>query len=199
MYSVAIANELIREVVPADSKSSLVLNPMEFRVKYLLISLIQEDTFGFDAIDISIPEFADYFNLSWGGLQSKNLKFAIENLIESSYIIDGEVMRWLSPKSCFLDGNIHLKLDDSLAPYLIQLESHFTLYNYESVSKLRSKYLYRIYEFLKSAEGIGFYKISINDAITLLCDNCCKTKAKFIKRVPASYLKGMTLLTQNPL
>ncbi len=183
MYSVAIANELIREVVPADSKSSLVLNPMEFRVKYLLISLIQEDTFEFDAIDISIPEFVKYFDLKWGGLQTKSLKLAIENLIESSYIIDGEIVRWLSPESRFSDGNIHLKLDDSLVPYLLQLESHFTLYNYESVAKFRSKYSYRIYEFLKSSEGIGFYKISLDDAIVLLSDNCCKTKSEFVKRV----------------
>ena len=38
MYSVAIANELIRDIRPVDSKSVLVLNQMEFRVRYLLIN-----------------------------------------------------------------------------------------------------------------------------------------------------------------
>lgn len=40
MYSVSLANELIREAVPADSRSTLILSPMEFRVKHLMISLI---------------------------------------------------------------------------------------------------------------------------------------------------------------
>ncbi len=183
MYSVAVANELIREIRPADSRSILVLNQMEFKIRYLLISLIQKDTFEFDAINISVSEFAEYFGLKWGGEQTKNLRISIENLIENNYIIDGNIVRWLSPESCFLDGNIHLKLDDSLAPYLLQLESHFTLYDYNAVAKFRSKYSFRMYEFLKSAEGMGFYKISLDDAIALLGDNCCKTKAEFVKRV----------------
>lgn len=183
MYSVAIANELIRDICPVDSKSILVLNQMEFRIRYLLISLIQKDDFEFDAIDISIPEFAKYFDLKWGGEQTKSLKYAIENLIDNSYIIDGKIVRWLSDESYFSDGNIHLKLDDSLVPYLLRLKNYYTLYNYKSVAKFKSKYSYRMYEFLKSAEGIGFYKISLEDAITLLGDNCCKTKVEFVKRV----------------
>ncbi len=183
MYSVAIANELIRDIRPVDSKSVLVLNPMEFRVRYLLISLIQKDDYEFESIDISISEFAKYFDLKWGGPQTKTLKYAIENLIENKYIIDGDIVRWLSPESYFSDGNIHLKLDDSLAPYLLRLKNYFTLYNYESVAKFRSKYSYRMYEFLKSVEGVGFYKISLDDAIFLLSDNCCKTKSEFVKRV----------------
>lgn len=183
MYSVAIANELIREAVSVDSRSSLVLSPMEFRVKYLLISLIQKDDFEFDAIDISVPVFAKYFGLKWGGEQTKSLKFAIENLIEFSYVLDGNIIRWLAPESHISDSNIHLKLDNSLIPYLLRLDTHFTSYNYESVAKFTSKYSYRIYEFLKSAEGLGFYKISLNDAISMLGDGCCKAKASFIKRV----------------
>ncbi len=116
MYSVAIANELIRDIRPVDSKSVLVLNQMEFRVRYLLISLIQKDDSEFDAIDISISEFAEYFDLKWGGPQTKSLKHTIENLIENKYIIDGEVVQWLSDESYFSDGNLHLKLDDSLMP-----------------------------------------------------------------------------------
>lgn len=191
MYSVSMANELIREIIPADSRSCLVLSPMEFRIKYLLVSLIQENTFEFDAIDISAAEFAKYFDLKWGGEQSKSLKISMENLTESRYILDGNIIRWLSPESCFSGGNIHLKLDDSLVPYLLQLENYFTLYNYDSVAKFASKYSYRLYEFLKSAEGMGFYKIGLNDAIALLGDGCCKTKAEFINRVLTPALKDI--------
>lgn len=191
MYSVAISNKLIREAVPADSKSSLVFLPMEFRVKYLLVSLIQKTTFEFDAIDITASVFADYFGLTWGGVQTKSLKTAIEALKESRYIIDGKVVKWLSDKSCFSDGNIHLKLDDSLSPYLLQLKGNFTLYSYDAVAKFRSRYSYRLYEFLKSAEGMEFYKISIDNAITLLGDNCCKAKNEFIKRVLAPALNDI--------
>ena len=183
MYSVFLANELIREAVPVDSRSTLILSPMEFRIKYLLISLIQKDDYEFDAIDISVPVFAKYFGLKWGGEQTKSLKIAIENLIEFSYVLDGNIIRWLAPESHISDSNIHLKLDNSLIPYLLRLDTHFTSYNYESVAKFTSKYSYRIYEFLKSSEGLGFYKISLDDAISMLGDGCCKTKASFIKRV----------------
>lgn len=193
MYFVAIANELIRDIRPVDSKSVLVLNQMEFRVRYLLISLIQKDDSEFDAIDISIPEFAKYFDLKWGGPQTKTLKYAIENLIENKYILDKVTVKWLSDESYLLDGNIHLKLDDSLIPYLLQLKNYFTLYNYEFVAKFRSKYSYRMYEFLKSVEGVGFYKISLDDAIFLLSDNCCKTKSEFVKRVLTPALNDINM------
>lgn len=183
MYSVAIANELIRDIRPADSKSCLVLSPMEFRIKYMMISLIQKDNFEFDSIYITVSEFAKFFDLSWGGEQTKNLKIAVENMINSYYVVDDVTVKWLSDESYFSDNKIHLKLDSSLVPYLLQLDNQFTLYNYESVSKFKSKYSYRLYEFLKSAEGMGFYKISLDDAISLLGDGCCKTKSEFIKRV----------------
>lgn len=183
MYSVAIANELIRDITPADSKSCLILSPMEFRIRYMMISLIQKEDFEFEAIDITVLEFAKFFDLSWGGEQTKNLKTAIENMVNRYYVVDNVTVKWLSDESYFSDNKIHLKLDNSIVPYLLQLDNQFTLYNYESVSKFKSKYSYRIYEFLKSAEGLGFYKISLDDAISLLGDGCCKTKSEFIKRV----------------
>ena len=178
-----MSNELIRDIRPYDSKSVLVLSPMEFRVKYLMMSLIQKDDSEFEAIDITVSEFAKYFDLSWGGEQTKSLKVATENLVKSKYVLNGSVVKWLSDESYFFDGNIHLKLDDSLAPYLLQINGHFTLYHHESVSKFTSKYSYRVYEYLKSTEGMGFCKISVDDAILLFGDNCCKTKSEFLKRI----------------
>jgi len=189
MYSVIIANKLIREVIPADTKSTLLLSPMEFRVKYLMISLVQKETKFFESIDIMIPEFARYFGLSWGGKQTKSLAVSIKNLIENNYILDGKTIRWLSPEPHISDGKIHLKLDDSLSPYLLKIKGNFTIYSYDSVSEFKSRYSYRIYEFLKSADGMGFYKISLDDAILLLGDGCCKTKCEFIKRVLNPALK----------
>ena len=183
MYSVAIANELIRDIRPADSKSVLVLSPMEFRIKYLLISLIQKDDAEFEAIDIRVSEFAKYFNLAWGGEQTKALKTAIENLVENKYILNDSVIKWLSDDSYFDNGNIHLKLDNSLKSYLLQIKIRYTLYNYESTQKFTSKYSFRVYEYLKSFEGMGFCKISVDDAIALLGDGCCKMKSEFLKRV----------------
>ncbi len=183
MYSVAIANELIRDIRPYDSKSVLVLSPMEFRVKYLMMSLIQKDDVEFESIDITVSGFAKYFNLIWGGEQTKSMKIAIENLTENKYIINDSIIKWLSDESYFSDGNIHLKLDDSLAPYLLQINGNFTLYNYESAKNFTSKYSYRVYEYLKSTEGMGFCKISVDDAIALFGDRCCKTKSEFLKRV----------------
>ena len=189
MYSVLIANKLIREISPADTKSTLLLSPIEFRVKYLMISLVQKETKFFEPIDITTPEFARYFGLSWGGEQTKSLAVSIENLIENSYILDDKIIRWLSPESYISDGKIHLKLDDSLSPYLLKINGNFTMYSYDAVSEFKSRYSFRLYEFFKSAEGMGFFKISLDDAILLLGDGCCKTKCEFIKRVLNPALK----------
>lgn len=183
MYSVAMSNELIRDIRPYDSRSVLALSSMEFRIKYMMISLIQKDDFEFESIDITVSEFAEYFGLSWGGEQTKALNVAIENLVENKYVLNDSIIKWLSDESYFSDGNIHLKLDDSIAPYLLQINGNFTLYNYESVENFTSKYSYRVYEYLKSTEGMGFCKISLVDAIALLGDGCCKTKSEFLKRV----------------
>lgn len=191
MYSIAMSNELVRNARPADSKSVLVFNAMEFRVKYMMISLIQKKDSEFEAIDITVSEFAKYFDLKWGGEQTKALKIAIENLTENRYIINDNIMKWLDDSSSFSDGKIHLKLDDSLKPYLLQIETNFTLYNYESVRNFTSKYSYHVYEFLKSAEGMGFLKISLDDAILLFADGCCKTKNEFLKRVLTPAIKDI--------
>ena len=178
-----MSNELVRDARPADSKSVLVFSAMEFHVKYMMISLIQKKDSEFEAIDIGVSEFSKYFGLKWGGEQTKALKAAIENLTKNRYIINDNIIKWLADESSFADGKIHLKLDNSLKPYLLQTETNFTLYNYESVKNFTSKYSYHVYEFLKSAEGMGFYKISLDDAITIFGDGCCKTKSEFLKRV----------------
>ncbi len=189
MYSVLISNKLIREILPADTRSNLVLSPMEFRVKYLMISLIQKNTEKFEPIDITVPEFARYFGLSWGGEQTKSLVVAIGNLIENSYILDGKTIHWLSPESYISDGKIHLELNSSLAPYLLKIKENFTFYHYCDTVNFKSRYSFRMYEFMKSVEGMGFLKISLDDAILLLGDRCCKTKCEFIKRVLNPALK----------
>ena len=155
MYSVLISNKLIREILPADTKSNLVLSPMEFRVKYLMISLIQKNTEKFEPIDITVPEFARYFGLSWGGEQTKSLVVAIGNLIENSYILDGKTIHWLSPESYISDGKIHLELNGSLAPYLLKIKENFTFYHYGDTVNFKSRYSFRMYEFMKSVEGMG--------------------------------------------
>jgi hypothetical protein len=61
------------------------------------------------------------------------------------------------------EGIIIIRFDKSLKPYLLQLKSHFTRYQLNTVIKFKSQYSIRLYELLKEFEFLGhggeFYRI----------------------------------------
>jgi plasmid replication initiation protein len=77
---------------------------------------------------------------------------------------DRECFAWLSyAKYRHGDGVIIIRFDKSLKPHLLQLKSHFTRYQLNTVVKFKSQYSIRLYELLKEFEYLGhgksFYRI----------------------------------------
>jgi len=65
----------------------------------------------------------------------------------------------------FYEGKsyVDFKFDNKLMPYLFYLKERFTTYQIENIVQCRSVYSIKMYEILKSFEGIGERKISLSD------------------------------------
>ena len=66
-------------------------------------------------------------------------------------------------------GLIELRLDNDLAPYLLQLKKNFTAYSLYNVMGMKSKYSPRLYELIKSYQYKNSFTIQIDDLKKMLC------------------------------
>ncbi len=179
MKHITMSNDLIRKPMPADESNSTIMPVWENRIRLMLITLIDYNAENFEWKEITIIEFKSFWGLStWGGVQQKMLSDAINNLKNNKYCIDGHIIQWLDNESDIILGRMRLKLNDSLRPYLLGLKRNFTKYDIENVTKLNSKYSFRIYEILKSIENMGGYRITLPKAFEIFSDNLYNTKSK---------------------
>ncbi len=178
-YPIAMSNDLIRKLVPADESRGAIMSVMENRLQLMLISLIDYNDDNFEWHEISVCEFKNFWDLkSWGGVQQKMLSDAIDNLKINKYCIDGRIIKWIDDDSEIFLGRMKLKLDDSLMQHLLGLKRNFTKFDISNVIKLNSKYSFRIYEILKSVENMGGYRITLPKANEIFGDNLYNTKSE---------------------
>ena len=88
-------------------------------------------------------------------------------------------------------GNISIQFHEDLAPYILNLQSHYTKYRLGYVMNFKSEYSFRIYELLKEYEKIGERTIPVDDLRNLLfIDKDTYTKySHFKERVVKTALK----------
>jgi hypothetical protein len=60
-------------------------------------------------------------------------------------------------------GNILLQLSDKIRPFFFALKNNYTLFQFQTALKLKSKYSKRIYEMLSQFKKTGVFKISVQD------------------------------------
>ena len=65
-------------------------------------------------------------------------------------------------------GIISIQFHEDLAPYILNLQSHYTKYKLGYVMNFKSEYSFRIYELLKEYEKIGERTIPVDDLRNLL-------------------------------
>lgn len=81
-------------------------------------------------------------------------------------------------------GLIHVKINEDLKPYLLQLKSNFKSYNLENVLRMKSEYSIRMYEILKQREQIKIYEIELEELYKILdVPKSYKKYTHFKKRV----------------
>ncbi|MEE1011808.1 MAG: replication initiation protein [Acutalibacteraceae bacterium] len=193
-YQAVISNCLIRDICSADD-GKMIFSVTEYRIIFMLISLIKKIDVQFRTFNISIAEFCEYWEISYGGNQAKNISDTVKSLCEKEYIVNNKTVRFLDDNSYITDGIMHLKLDDSLLGFLFNLNADFTIIDVEYLVKLKSRYSVRIYLYLKSLESQKYYNIGLENAFTAFSDNKYKTKSQLKKLVVDKAIKDINIST----
>ncbi|WP_373748052.1 replication initiation protein RepM [Kaistella sp.] len=110
-----------------------------------------------DKVIINVADYAQEFDVTASGSLYQNLKNACDVLFERQFsykeLIGDEVKytksRWVHKVSYIpTSATIELHFTDDVLQFITALESHFTSYDLEQVSDLKSKYSVRLYEIL---------------------------------------------------
>lgn len=160
------ANSLIQQ-----SKFSFTVQ--QHRIVQVLISLVSFNDTDFNEYTFSIKDFCEMCGIdSKNGKNYINLKNAIKSLSDKSawIVIDGEetLLRWIEkPSINTKTGQIKIKLDPDLKPYLLQLGRDFTQYPFRNTMCFHSTYSFRLYDLLESVhyhDNKSYdYKISLKE------------------------------------
>jgi plasmid replication initiation protein len=130
------------------------LSLAEQRFILLLASAISPDDEDFKKYEIKVADFAKMFGLENCKSIYADVQKAAKELVGKRLDLskDGEEIytTWLSYVK-YIDGSgvINSEFHSSLKPYLLQLKSHFTQYDFFQVIDFKSQYSMRLYELLK--------------------------------------------------
>lgn len=154
--------------------------------------------------EVSAGDFASLFGITTNRAY-RDLRDAGRALFERYVVIkptdntknDELHSRWISSVHYQSgQGSIKLYFAQAIIPYISKLQSEFTIYNIESVSKMTHTYSVRIYELLVQWKGVGYRRIDVTDLRHMLClENKYKTMKDFKAKVLHPALKEINTYT----
>lgn len=156
-------------------KTRYDLSLQEQKLVLHLIQMIEPNDEEFKKYRFSVQEYCDVCGIDRnnGGNYIK-IKKSLKSLRDKSFWMELEdesevLMSWVSKVRVYPSkGVIDVELDDDLKPYLLQLKSFFTKYNYLYVMTMKSQYSIRMYELLKSFENMAKISYGVNELRKLL-------------------------------
>lgn len=160
------SNELIRK-----SRFSLTLK--EQRIVLYLISKIKPKDTDLLEYDFNIKDFCEVCGIDYINNLTQ-LKETIKSLRDKSIWItlpDGAetTVSWIEKPYLYKNsGNLKIRLDRDMMPYLLQLKENFTQYELIAILALKSKFSLRLYELFKSYEYLGKYEVSLEQLRNLM-------------------------------
>ena len=165
-YLSAMENKIVRKS-NALVEASYKLTAQEQWVILFLTSMIKSHDEDFKEYSISIKEFSEIAGVRHKG-EYQEVKEITKKLIGRVFTINepsGPLqISWLSSaKYLNGEGNVILKFDPNLKPYLLQLKNRFTKYNLHQVMQLKSSFSIRIYELLKQYENVKERSVLVDD------------------------------------
>jgi len=170
-YNVIKSNDLIRH-------SRYDLSLVEQKIILRLIQLIKPQDKEFNEYHLDINEFCSLCGIEQNnGTNILNIKTSLKQLHDKSFWIKiGEedvLCSWVAKvKINARSGDVIIKLDDDLKPFLLELKKNFTEYSLFYILAMKSKYSIRMYEMLKSYQFKNNITINIDELkITLLANH----------------------------
>ena len=148
-----------------DAKQELTLS--EKKIIAMMISKVSPEDMDFKQYRIYIKDFIDIGSnrTSFYSDARKITKQILSRVLEinednSNFLQIGFVSHYR-----YFPGKAYIEcaFDPDLKPYLLDLKSRFTQYQLENIMHCRSMYSIRLYEILKSFEGLGERTISLDD------------------------------------
>lgn len=155
-YKIVQANELIRS--KQDS-----LSTMETMLIKLVEAQITKGDEEFSTYVCNATDIANYLNMDRTNLY-REMKEIASTLSTKHIFIETpgktqkknfKIMPWLQSFS-YEDGNVTIRLNDELKPFLLGLNGKFASVMLEQAKKIRSPRAVRLYEILKSYENMCF-------------------------------------------
>ena len=143
------------------------LGVTEQKVIAAIASNIRPTDEDFKTYTFSIKEFTELI-----GSKSKNMYLEMEkivkNLMQPFNFINQEgkltTIAWLSKATYNTgEGTVTLRFDPDLKPFFLLLNEKFTRYKLGNIIHLRSSYSIRVYELLKSYQGLTERTFSLDD------------------------------------
>jgi plasmid replication initiation protein len=167
-YPVVKSNYLIQ-------KTRYELSLAEQKLILHLIQLIEPKDDDFKTYLFSIQDYCKVCGIDYdNGKNYMNIKQSLKNLRDKSFWMEQEdgsetLMAWIEKiKINQRSGVIEVRLDKDLKPYLLQLKTFFTKYNYLYVMTMKSQYSIRLYELLKSYGNIHAIAFEVTELRKLL-------------------------------
>ena len=163
-YPVVMANKLIR--AKKDRLSTL-----ESKLLRLAITNIVELDTKLNTYTVSVAELADFLGIASSNIYTEVQQIAKSLIDKKIYMPIGtydrhgnenyELYNWVSYVK-YENGVITLRLNDSLKPYLLGLDSLFTRYGYDNILSLPSDICISLFEWLISFEGLRIHQIRVD-------------------------------------
>lgn len=162
-YSIVKANELIQ-------KSRFELSLMEQKTIAYICSIIKplEESYQLEYV-FDIREYAKICGINYdSGKNYTDIKNTLKKLSDRSMWLEigkEEVLvRWLAKvRTNKKSGKATIEIDKDLAPFLMNLKERFTKYELYNILGMKSAFSIRIYELLKSYQGIHKKSFTIDE------------------------------------
>lgn len=178
-------------------KSKISLSVTELKMVNFLVSLIKPKNSYFNMIqpieyEFKIQDYCKMCNLDHSqGKNYKMIKDTLAVLCRKDFILtlpDGteKRVRWLNkfwPNKG--SGDVKIRFDDDMAPYLFDLDIKTTRFDFHNISSMKSKYSIRLYEICKSWAKAHRKEYTIEDLKAMLgiAENELERYSDFKKRV----------------
>lgn len=201
--TVTKANDLIQ-------KSRFGLSLQQQKVVLYLISQITPYDKDFEYYEFNIVDFCRVCGIDAdSGGNYSTLKAAIKEIADKSLWVtldDGRetLLRWIEkPYIDRKSGNIKIRLDKDMKPFLLQLKKNFTTYELFWTLSFKSKYSIRLYELAKSIhyDELHSYErvFKLDDLKRILGAESYKTWQGFKERVFIPAVKEVNELSDKTI